>query len=255
MKLARFAHAGQIKYGVVEEKNGAEYLRELPDSPFGEIRPAEERIPMIEVQLLAPCTPTKIVAVGLNYVDHARELGMAIPEEPVIFMKPLSTLIGPGGAIRYPAMSRRVEYEAELAIVIKDTVKDLRPEEAKKHILGYSCYNDVTARDLQKKDGQWTRAKSFDTFGPMGPVITDEIDPDNAPISLFVNGQKRQTSSTSNFIFPVATVVSFISQIMPLYPGDVIATGTPPGVGELKPGDEVEVLIEGIGRLRNKVVG
>ncbi len=255
MKLARYAHAGQVKYGVVEGEDGAEYLRELPDGPFGEIQPAKERIPMAQAQVLAPCTPTKIVAVGLNYVDHARELGMAIPEEPVIFMKPLSTLIGPGGAIRYPAMSRRVEYEAELAIVIKDAVKDLRPEEAKKHILGYSCYNDVTARDLQKKDGQWTRAKSFDTFGPMGPVITDEIDPDNAPISLFVNGQKRQTSSTSNFIFPVATVVSFISQIMPLYPGDVIATGTPPGVGELKPGDEVEVLIEGIGRLRNKVVG
>ncbi|MCL4514214.1 MAG: fumarylacetoacetate hydrolase family protein [Firmicutes bacterium] len=253
MKLARFAHAGQIKYGVVEEENGAEYLRELPNGPFGELRPAGGRIPMAQVMLLAPCTPTKIVAVGLNYVDHARELGMAIPEEPVIFMKPLSTLVGPGGLIIYPAMSRRVEYEGELAIVIKDTTRDVRPEEAKAHILGYSCYNDVTARDLQQKDVQWTRAKSFNTFGPLGPIITDEIDPDNAPITLLVNGQKRQSSSTNNFIFPVARVVSFISQIMPLYPGDVIATGTPPGVGELKPGDEVEVFIEGIGRLRNQV--
>jgi len=255
VKLARFAHAGQIKYGLVEEENGAEYLRELPDGPFGELRPAGERIPVAQVVLLAPCMPTKIVAVGLNYVDHAREIGMEIPEEPVIFMKPLSTLIGPGGIIRYPAMSRRVEYEGELAIVIKDATRDVRPEEARKHVLGYSCYNDVTARDLQKKDGQWTRAKSFNTFGPLGPIITDEVDPDNVPLSLFVNGQKRQSSSTSNFIFPVARVVSFISQIMPLYPGDVIATGTPPGVGELKPGDEVEVFIEGIGRLRNQVAG
>lgn len=198
--------------------------------------------------------PSKIVAVGLNYYDHAKELGMTVPQQPVIFLKPASTVIASGQAIIYPQSSHQVDYEGELAVVIKNRTKNITPEQAPDHILGYTCANDVTARDLQKIDGQWTRAKSFDTFCPLGPRLADDLDPKNLKIETRVNGQVKQSSNTSNMIFDVYYLISFISQVMPLLPGDVVITGTPPGVGPLQVGDVVEVEIEGIGILENKIV-
>jgi 2-keto-4-pentenoate hydratase/2-oxohepta-3-ene-1,7-dioic acid hydratase in catechol pathway len=205
------------------------------------------------VRLLAPCSPTKVIAVGLNYRDHAQELGLPIPDTPIIFLKPPTSVIGPDDSIRYPETSSRVDYEAELGIVIKDRVKDIRPDEARGHILGYTCANDVTARDLQKKDGQWTRAKSFDTFCPVGPWIETELDPDDLLVESYLNGARRQSSRTSQFIFKTNYLISFISQVMTLYPGDLIITGTPAGIGPMERGDEIEVRIEGIGSLKNVV--
>jgi 2-keto-4-pentenoate hydratase/2-oxohepta-3-ene-1,7-dioic acid hydratase in catechol pathway len=197
--------------------------------------------------------PTKIVAVGLNYREHAKELGMEIPQSPCIFIKPPTTVIYNEGAIVYPSQSRKVDYEAELAIVIKEKTHNIQKGDVKKHILGYTCANDITARDLQKLDGQWTRAKSFDTFCPIGPVITDEVDPDNLKIKLYVNKILKQEGCTKDFIFDINTLVSFISSVMTLFPGDVILTGTPKGVGPLNIGDVVEVEVEGIGVLKNYV--
>ncbi len=198
--------------------------------------------------------PSKIICVGLNYTDHARELNMPIPKYPILFMKPPTTLISDGDSIIYPPQTKELHYEAELAIVIKDRIKSISEGEARKHILGFACGNDVTARDLQRADGQWTRAKSFDTFCPVGPKVVSGIDPDNLDIKLFLNGQLKQSSNTSNMIFKVDYLVSFISQIMTLEPGDIILTGTPPGVGSMEVGDVVEVEIQGIGKLKNKVV-
>ena len=197
--------------------------------------------------------PTKIVCVGLNYRDHAKEMNAPLPKEPVLFLKPLTTLIGPEEDIIYPEMSDRVDYEAELAIIIKDKIKNIEETEAMGHIEGFTCLNDVTARDLQKKDGQWTRAKSFDTFCPVGPKIVKGIDPNNVKIQSFLNGELKQDSSTSNFIFKVEKLVSFISKVMTLMPGDIIATGTPAGIGPMKKKDRIEVKIEGIGSLVNYV--
>lgn len=198
--------------------------------------------------------PTKIIAIGLNYIDHAKELSMPIPEYPIIFMKPPTSVIESGGSILYPAQSKEVHYEGELAIVIKDKTRFVKPEDAHRHITGYACANDVTARDMQRIDGQWTRSKSFDTFCPLGPGIVPDIDPVNLDIATRVNGITKQHSNTKNMIFNVFYLVSYISEIMTLLPGDVIITGTPPGVGPVVPGDEVEVEIEGIGILKNKVV-
>ncbi|QJA06398.1 DUF2437 domain-containing protein [Thermosulfurimonas marina] len=213
-----------------------------------------EGLPLTEVRLLAPTVPTKIVAVGLNYRDHAEELGMALPEEPLIFLKPPSAVVGPEDRILLPPGVGRVDYEAELAVIIGKTARRVSPEKAREYILGYTCFNDVTARDLQKKDGQWTRAKSFDTFAPIGPWIETELDPDRVRVRAYLNGKVVQDSSTENLLFSVSRLVSFVSHIMTLYPGDVIATGTPPGVGPLSPGDVVEIEVEGIGRLVNFVV-
>ena len=189
----------------------------------------------------------------LNYRDHAHELGLEIPEEPVLFLKPATTIIGPGESVICPRTSSRVDYEAELGVVVKDRTRNISPEEAPDHILGYTCANDVTARDLQKKDGQWTRAKSFDTFCPVGPWIETDLDPGNLLIQSYLNGERRQSSRTSQLIFSVHELVSFISGIMTLEPGDLIITGTPAGIGPMKPGDEIEVRIEGIGSLKNIV--
>jgi len=197
--------------------------------------------------------PSKIICVGLNYMDHAKELNMPIPEYPILFMKPVSALIGNNDPIVYPKMTKELHYEAELAIVIKDRIKNISEKEARKHILGFTCGNDVTARDLQRADGQWIRAKSFDTFCPIGPKIVKDIDPANLAIKAYLNGELKQSSNTSNMIFKVDHLVSFISQVMILEPQDIILTGTPPGVGPMKVGDEVVVEIEGIGKLRNKV--
>ncbi len=208
-----------------------------------------------ELQLLPPVQPSKIVCVGLNYTDHARELNMQIPTNTLLFLKPPSAVIGHLGKIIYPDKSKRVDYEAELAVIIGKRCKNVRANEAESVIMGYTCFNDVTARDLQKEDIQWTRAKSFDTFAPVGPYISEPgLDVSDLRIKTRVNGELRQDSSTSNLIFNVPRLIEFISGIMTLEQGDIIATGTPPGVGELLVGDEVEVEIENIGTLKNSVV-
>ena len=208
-----------------------------------------------DLQLLPPVTPSKIICIGLNYKDHARELGMELPEEPVFFLKPPSAIIGSLGKIVYPHMSEHVDYEGELAVLIGKRCRNVKREDAASVIMGYTCFNDVTARDLQKKDVQWTRSKSFDTFAPIGPFIADPfLEVSNLSIKTRVNGELRQDSNTSNLIFDVPYLVEFISGIMTLEKGDVISTGTPPGIGELSVGDEVEVEIDSVGVLKNTVV-
>lgn len=214
-----------------------------------------EDIPLSEVELLPLVRPTKVVCVGLNYHEHARELGLTPPDEPILFLKPPSSVIGPGDAIVMPACSERVDYEAELAIVIGKTARFVSEEAAAAHVFGYTCANDVTARDLQKKDGQWTRAKSFDTFCPIGPWIETQVPDERAlGIRAVVNGKLRQEGNTADMIFAPAKLVSFISRVMTLLPGDVILTGTPPGIGPLQEGDEVSVEIDHVGFLLNPVI-
>ena len=206
-----------------------------------------------DVFILPPCIPTKAVCVGLNYKDHIEEMNDKIPQEPTLFLKPATAVIGNEGQIILPEMSERVDYEGELAIVIGKKAKDIKEEDAKDYIFGYTIANDVTARDLQAKDGQWTRAKSFDTFLPIGPWIVTDLDPSSLDITTYVNGEIKQKSNTKNLIFNVFKLVSFISHIMTLNPGDIILTGTPSGIGPLKHGDTVTVEIEGIGKLTNRV--
>jgi 2-keto-4-pentenoate hydratase/2-oxohepta-3-ene-1,7-dioic acid hydratase in catechol pathway len=249
MRLVRFLAQNRPAYGILDNDEVVELDGEGYASPLS--RRAIHRA--AEVRLLAPCVPTKVVAVGLNYRDHAKELGMAVPENPVLFLKPPTAVIGPGDNIIYPAMSRQVDYEGELGIVIRDHISRIALGDARKHILGYTCANDVTARDLQRQDGQWTRAKGFDTFCPVGPWIETDLDPDDLVIETYLNGKRMQSSRTSQFVFSVDRLVSFISQVMTLHPGDLIITGTPAGIGSMKPGDEVEVRIEGIGVLKNRV--
>lgn len=238
MKLIRFEANNKIYTGILS----GEY-----------IETEEESFPLHEVRVLTPCEPTKIVCVGLNYRSHAEELGMKIPEEPVIFLKPPSSALEHMGKIIYPEMSSRVDYEAEIAVVIGKKSRFVKKSQVDEHILGYTCFNDVTARDLQRKDGQWTRAKSFDTFAPFGPVIETEAEHESMEVELYLNNKKKQHGSSEDMIFSIPELVGFISEIMTLLPGDVIATGTPPGVGELKPGDVVEVRIPEVGRLVNYV--
>jgi 2-keto-4-pentenoate hydratase/2-oxohepta-3-ene-1,7-dioic acid hydratase in catechol pathway len=252
MRIVRFEQEGRSGYGILE----GEKISVLWGTPYDGLgNTTGEIMSLPEVTLLAPCEPSKIVALGLNYRDHAAEIGHPLPEEPLIFMKPSSAVIGPDEDIRYPAMSRQVDYEAELAVVIGRTCRHVKEQDFRDYVLGYTAINDVTARDLQKKDGQFTRSKSFDTFAPLGPWIETAIpDPDNLAVEAFLNGKRRQHSSTRNLVFPVATLVSFISRIMTLWPGDVIATGTPSGIGPMQPGDVVEIRVEGVGTLRNRVV-
>ena len=206
-----------------------------------------------EVALLAPALPSKVVCVGLNYVEHAEELKMDLPSEPIIFLKPPTAVVGPGADIVMPPSSSQVDYEGELAVVIGKKCRGVPAEKADDYILGYANFNDVTARDLQRRDGQWTRAKSFDTFAPLGPYVVD-LDPSSLAIRTRVNGSVRQSSNTSDLIFSVPELMEFISEIMTLLPGDVIATGTPPGVGSLQAGDLVEVEVDGLGVLKNRAV-
>jgi 2-keto-4-pentenoate hydratase/2-oxohepta-3-ene-1,7-dioic acid hydratase in catechol pathway len=200
-----------------------------------------------------PQQPTKIVLVGLNYRDHAKELEMPLPDEPILFLKPPTALLGPEDCIIYPEQAQRVDYEAELAVILSDCCKNVEPEDVMDYVAGFTCLNDVTARDLQKKDVQWTRAKSFDTFCPVGPRLVKDIEPNNVKIQSYLNGELRQDSTTSNFIFSVEELVSFVSHVMTLKPGDIIATGTPSGIGAMQRGDTIEIVIEGIGTLRNYV--
>ncbi len=250
MKFLRFSIGNEIKYGIMGKNNE---VREIKGSIFDKYEILEKTYSLSEIKYLPPTVPTKIIALGLNYFDHANEFNMKIPEEPLIFLKPPSTIIGHKECIIYPKMSEHLDYEAELGIFIKNRIKNIELKDVYQNILGYSCFNDVTARDLQRKDGQWTRSKSFDTFAPIGPYIVTDLEPNNLKIELRKNGQVKQHSSTSNMIFKVDKIVSFISQIMTLNPGDVIVTGTPSGVGELHIGDVVEVEIKGIGILENYV--
>jgi len=237
------------KYGwLLDDKVG-----EISGKLFGRYRRNEAVMPQSEVTLLPPAEPSKIVCVGRNYVEHAKELGNEVPKVPLLFMKPPSSIISNGEAILLPPQSNQVEHEAELVVVIGKRGRHIKAEQAKKYILGYTIGNDVTARDLQKSDGQWTRAKGFDTFCPFGPWIDTDFDPSDAVITCRVNGQMRQMASTRDMVFNVGVLIAYISSIMTLEPGDLIFTGTPSGVGELKDGDEVSVEIEGLGLINNKV--
>lgn len=198
--------------------------------------------------------PGKIIALGLNYRDHAEEFNMKIPEEPLLFMKPGTSVIYPGDYIVYPSHATRVDYEAELAIIIGEEARRVPAAKALDYVLGFTCLNDVTERHMQGRDGQWTRAKGFDTFCPIGPKIVKDIDPNNVDVAAYVNGERRQSSNTSNLIFNVEQIIEFVTSVMTLLPGDMIATGTPSGVGPVRPGDTVVIQVQGIGRLENKIV-
>ncbi len=225
----------------------------LDGTPFEAYRREEAVIPLSSVQLLPPVVPGKIICIGRNYAAHAAEQGAEPPSLPLLFLKPPSAVIGPGQAILLPPQSRQVEHEGELAVIIGQAGRWISPERAAEYILGYTAADDVSARDLQHSDGQWTRGKGFDTFCPLGPWIETELDPADVLITCSVNGQMRQMASTRDMIFPVRQLVAFISSVMSLSPGDVILTGTPAGVGALGPGDEVSVEIEGLGTLTNPV--
>ena len=252
MKIVRYEAEGVVRFGLVDPAGGM--VREIAGEPFDRVQATGIVRRLDEVRLLAPMTPGKIVAVGLNYRDHAREMGKAIPEEPLLFLKAPSALNHPGGEIVYPAQSERVDYEAELAVVIGRVAKRVSARDAAAHILGYTCINDVTARDLQMKDVQFARSKGFDTFAPLGPWVVTDFEPTEAYVRCLVNGEVRQDGNTREMIASVYRIVEYISSFMTLFPGDVIATGTPPGVGSLRVGDVVTVEVGGIGALANRVV-
>ena len=251
MRYVRFLHQNKPYYGQLEENN----VLPLSGSPFHTVSVQGAAISLKDVRFLPPCEPSKIVAVGLNYADHAKEMHLAVPDFPALFLKPSTSVIGPDDGICYPSMSAQVDYEAELAVVIGKKAHRVKQETAKDYIFGYTCLNDVTARDLQHMDSQWTRAKGFDTFAPVGPWIETDVQPDELDICARLNGKIVQKSNTKNLIFKVDYLLSVISQIMTLYPGDIITTGTSSGIGPMKVGDTVEVEIEGIGILKNTVQG
>lgn len=250
MRYVRFKHGETISYGTLEQHG---LVRAMDGDPFTGFVLQTHTYALDSIKLLSPCLPSKGVCIGLNYRDHAEEVHAVLPKSPVVFIKPSGCTIGPNESIIYPNLSKRVDYEGELAIVIGKHTHRVTKEQAPEHILGYTCANDVTARDLQAPDGQWTVAKGFDTFMPLGPCITDEVDPRNLRIESRLNGEVRQQSNTSNLIFTCHYLVSYLSQVMTLYPGDVILTGTPSGIGQMKAGDVIEIEIEGIGTLRNTI--
>ena len=257
MKLVRFLFQGEARYGILEDN----LISHLKGGPFTQFEAGSREFDFDgntcksdEVRLLSPCLPSKIVAVGLNYRSHAREMKVELPSEPLLFMKPSTAVIGPQDNIILPPFYQRVDYECELGVIIDREAAGVAVERARDYILGYTCFNDVTERYLQKKDGQWTRAKGFDTFATMGPWIETELDPDNVQVETWVNGELRQRGHTSDLIFGAYQLLSFISGVMTLLPGDVIATGTPSGIGALKAGDTVEIKVEKIGTLKNFVV-
>lgn len=240
----------QPAYGVVEDGTVAV----IEPHPFTHHRRTGRAVPLDGVRLLAPVIPSKIVCVGRNYLDHAQELGGAVPDEPLIFLKPSTSVIGPYDPIRYPTqLTNELHYEGELALVIGRLVHEVTPEQARTAIYGFTCGNDVTARDLQRKEGQWTRAKGFDTFCPLGPAISTDLDPHQARVRTYVDGDLRQDGSTADMAFDVETIVSYVSRVMTLLPGDIILSGTPAGVGPIEPGQTVRVEIEGVGVLENPV--
>jgi 2-keto-4-pentenoate hydratase/2-oxohepta-3-ene-1,7-dioic acid hydratase in catechol pathway len=247
MKFVRYQAENQVRYGIWE----GDYVQEISGSIFGNFQVTGSKHKLSDVRLLAPVEPTKILCVGLNYRDHIEELKEKIPPVPSHFMKPLTTVIGPEDPILYPRVATRVDYEGELAVVIKDRIKDVPESEALKHVLGYTCLNDMTERDLTKVQGQLTRAKGFDTFGPLGPCVATGLDPFKLTVKTYLNGKLVQEGHTADMVFSVPYLVAYLSQCMTLFPGDLISTGTPKGIGSMKPGDVVEVSIDGIGTLRN----
>ena len=229
-------------------------VRVLRGTFFEDPLPTGEEIPLDDVRLLAPVLPSKLVCVGKNYAAHAAEFGLDVPDEPLLFLKPSTSVIGPHDPIRLLPVSRRVDYEGELGVVVGRLAKDVIAEDSGLFILGYTCANDVTLRDLQKMDDQWTRAKGFDGSCPLGPWIETEVDPNDVIVQTRLNGDTRQRASTTDMVFGVATLIEYITSFMTLLPGDVVLTGTPEGVGKLSPGDLVEVEVEGVGTLANRVV-
>jgi 2-keto-4-pentenoate hydratase/2-oxohepta-3-ene-1,7-dioic acid hydratase in catechol pathway len=263
MKFCRFQTDGVAKYGLIESNAGHEEITRVltaaPEQWGGDMEdiPSKhiERVPLANASLLPPVVPGKIVCVGRNYRDHAAELGNEVPTEPLLFFKPPSSLLAPRGTIVRPSVSQRTDYEGELGVVIGKRCFKLGPDEdPRRYILGYTCVNDFTARDLQNKDGQWTRAKGFDTFCPIGPVVSDDVDPwAGVTVETHVNGELKQQGTTKDFIFPLDVILRYITAVMTLNPGDLIATGTPKGVGPVVAGDIIDVSIGGIGDLRNPV--
>lgn len=252
MKYIKFENQNnEALYGILE--NGS--VKEISGELFGEHAQTDNEYNLEDIHVLPVCSPSKIVAIGLNYRDHAEEMGKDLPAEPRMFLKPGTAVIGHGDEIVYPDhMSSHVDYEGELAVVIGKKAKDVEESDALSYVFGYTCHNDITARDLQARDIQFTRGKGFDTFAPIGPVIETELDAGNADISTYLNGELKQNSNTSNLIFNIPALVSFISKVMTLLPGDIISTGTPAGVSPMNRGDVVEVKITGIGTLKNHIV-
>ncbi len=250
MRYVRFESTGGPRWGVVK---GEEVLT-LSKPPYGELDYDGGKLPLGQCKLLAPCDPTKIVCVGKNYVDHAREMGAEPPGFPVLFLKGPNTLNRPEGAVCAPKFVERLDYEGELAVVIRRRAKDVKAKDFSDYVLGYTCLNDVTARDIQGHDGQWTRGKSMDGFCPIGPWVSDEVDPAGLKLATRLNGKTVQQGDTADFITSIPQLLEFIAAAMTLEPGDVVATGTPAGVGPMIPGDQVEVEIEGIGVLKNQVI-
>lgn len=273
MKYCRFLLDGEVRYGAVEERNGALWIAELIPAPEEDLafhlahtrktsmdeivsefsREGFEPIPLSDAYLLPAVTPSKIICVGRNYGDHAKELGNDVPAEPLLFFKPVSSLLAPGGTVRMPAASQRVDFEGELALVMgKRTSRFKVGDDWRGAIRGYTLANDVTARDLQKKEGQWTRGKGWDTFCPVGPIVSDEVDPEmGLTLETRVNGELRQHGSTSDFLFTIPELLAYITMAITLEPGDLVLTGTPAGVGPLAPGDRVDVSVQGLGTLSN----
>jgi 2-keto-4-pentenoate hydratase/2-oxohepta-3-ene-1,7-dioic acid hydratase in catechol pathway len=249
MKIVRFAAGARVEYGILT----GESIQAITGKPYRTIKLTDRYYRLNEVRLLSPCLPSKIVAMGLNYRKHAEEVKLPIPQTPLIFLKPPTSVIGPEDNIVLPPSSTRVDYEGELAVVIKKKASHVSEAEALEYVLGYTCLNDVSARDHQRDDVQWTRSKGFDTFGPVGPCIETELDPGNIMLETYLNGELKQQSNTDDLIYPVPTQISFISDVMTLLPGDIIATGTPSGIGRMLPGDTVEIKIASIGTLRNYV--
>lgn len=256
MRIARFTVADQIAYGVVDGDApdiASLTVNAIDGHPFAPFERTSARFAMSDVRLLPPVLPNKVIGIGKNYADHAREMGGEPPTTPVMFLKPSTSVIGPGESIALPPQSQQVEFEGEIAVVIGRLAKDVPPERVDDVILGYTCANDVTARDLQRSDGQWTRAKGFDSFCPLGPWISTEVDAGALAVQTEVNGEVRQSAPASALVHSITDLVVFVSSVMTLIPGDIILTGTPAGVGVLTGGDRVSVSVAGVGRLDNTV--
>ncbi len=249
MKIARVARGGAISFAVIE----GDEVAELDGPPVGGLRFTGNRAPLADCRLLAPVLPSKVIAVGLNYPSTAEYIGLPIPKEPLLSLKPSTSVIGPDDPIRKPRDVEILDHEAELAVVVNGLVRNADEQTAAQAILGYTCVNDLTSRDLREREGQWTRAKGYDGFCPLGPWIETEIEPLGLRLRARVNGEVRQDANTKEMVFGPVQLVSFVSRVMTLLPGDVICTGTPAGVGAVEPGDVVEIEIEGIGILRNPV--
>ncbi|MGH7541694.1 MAG: fumarylacetoacetate hydrolase family protein [Gemmatimonadota bacterium] len=253
MRLLRFRHGDRISTGAIER--GSDEIRVLRGTFFEEPVPTGRTVAIDDVHLLAPVLPSKLVCVGRNYAAHAAEWGLSVPEEPLLFLKPSTAVIGPNDPITLLPVSKRVDFEGELAVVIGRLAREVRAEDAFKYILGYTCANDVTLRDLQRSDDQWARAKGFDGSCPLGPWIETDLDPNDVTVRTRLNGEVRQQATTAEMVFGVATLIEFTTSFMTLLPGDALLTGTPEGAAKLSPGDVVEVEVDGVGVLRNEVRG